>query len=75
MSSSTPADMVEVSYEEFFAVMNPLDVHPSLSHSDAYSVWELRDRTVVGRSYPGWKNPGDPKHYFLAKRFGSRSSQ
>lgn len=64
----TPAGMVAVSYDQFYAVINPLDVSPSVEHSPDYSVWELRNRTVVGRTYPGWKhsgNPNNPKRYYL----------
>jgi len=57
--------MREVTSDEFFAVMNPLDVHPSvrLPHR---TDWELRDRTVVGISLPGWKHEwNEPKRWFV----------
>lgn len=27
--------------------------------------WRTRNRTLVGKSYPGYKEPGDPKKYEL----------
>lgn len=58
--------MREVTKAEFFATVGQLDAHPNCSLSTEYSVWEIRGtRQVVGRSYPGWKNPGEPKRYFV----------
>lgn len=62
-----PHGMVRVTKKEFYAHMGPLDVHPSVMHSPDFTVWELRNRTVVGRSYPGWKNPGGPQFHWLVK--------
>lgn len=59
-----PDGMREVSKDEFYAAMGPLDVHPSVANPE-YTVWELRDRTVVGRSYPGWRRPCGERRYFL----------
>lgn len=60
----TPAGMRRVSKDEFYAFMGPQDVHPSTLNPQ-FTVWELRNREVIGRSYPGWKNPGEPKAYFI----------
>lgn len=57
--------MVIVTKDEFYAAIGPLDVHPSMLSPD-FDSWELRDRTVIGRSYPGWRNPGEPHVYMLA---------
>lgn len=74
MTPVIPAGMVEVTAAEFYAAMGPLDVHPSVLHSTEYSVWELRDRRVVGRSYPGWKNPDDQKAYMVATPYAPRKA-
>lgn len=60
------ADMVEVTHEEFFARVGPLDVHPR-NHETQRTHWETPERVVRGISFPGWKNPGDPKAYYLPK--------
>lgn len=65
MTRDVPDGMTVVSSDKFYAVINPLDVRPSVLHSPFFCVWELRDRTVVGRSWPGWKNPGEPASYAL----------
>lgn len=50
--------MVEVSKEEFFAMLGPLNVHPRCASPD-YTDWELQDgtRKMIGRSTPGWASP------------------
>lgn len=53
-----------VTKEEFFAAIGLTNVHPSHNHED-YTLWETPDRRVVGKSLPGWKNPGDPKVWML----------
>lgn len=58
------AGMREVTKDEFYAHVGPMDVTCNLDNP-TYTVWETRNRTVVGRSYPGWRNPGDQKSYWL----------
>ena len=58
-------DFKEVSHEAFFEAIGPLDVHPSVFYHKEKTIWELKNGTVVGISFPGWKNPGDEKKYFL----------
>lgn len=65
----TPGDVPEgmsaVTRKKFFEIVGPMDV--LLVNADArYTLWETRMRTPVGVTTPGWKNPGDPKAYFLA---------
>ena len=55
--------MREVTKAEFFAAMRR-DVHPNHGNPEV-TVWETRSRDVVGKSLPGWKNPGGPRRYFL----------
>jgi len=62
-----PADMVIVSRDEFFAYVNPRDIVLS-NHDPNHTTWETRSRVVVGRTYPGWKNPGGERTYLLTKR-------
>lgn len=65
-TDSIPAGMVEVSKEEFFAVMGPRDVHPRAKPDR--SVWETPNRTVLGHSMPGYLAPtGKPKRFFLVQ--------
>lgn len=56
---STPAGFKEVTKAEFFAVIGPQDVNPTVQNP-AFTTWETRSREVVGWSYPGWKNSGNP---------------
>lgn len=44
--------MKEVSREEFFATVGQMDVHPRTVDGSDYrtSVWETRNRVVVGKS-------------------------
>ena len=56
--------MREVTQDEFFARMNPMNVHPRPLVDR--SSWETPDRRVIGESLPGYRNPGDAKRYFLA---------
>jgi hypothetical protein len=61
--------MTVVSAEEFFALLkaDPRDIMPRHAYPD-YTTWEdQRTRQVVGRSLPGWRNPGEPKVYMLQK--------
>lgn len=59
--------MIEVTKEQFYARMGPLDVILNMNDPNV-TVWERRDRTKVGETKPGWKQSGDPrfpKQYFL----------
>ena len=56
--------MREVTMDEFYATVGPMNVHPRVEPE--YTIWETPNRTVVGRSLPGYRNPGDPKLYFVA---------
>jgi hypothetical protein len=59
--------MIIVSEEEFFAyVGGPRNVHPRAEEN--FSSWEIvSTRELVGRSTPGWKNPGGPRTYMLTE--------
>jgi hypothetical protein len=61
--------MREVTKTEFFNVVGPLDVHPSVQNPN-FTLWETRNRQVIGRTVPGWSNAyvngvETPKQYFL----------
>lgn len=60
-----PNEMVTVTKEEFFSYVGPRDIHPRSEPEK--TTWETRDRTVVGVSQPGWKNPGAPSVYMLTR--------
>ena len=64
MAIETPLGMRPVTQEAFYAFVGPRDIVSSVVNP-LFTVWETRNRTVVGRTYPGWKNPGDEKAYFL----------
>ncbi|RVT90743.1 hypothetical protein EOD42_23360 [Rhodovarius crocodyli] len=57
-----------VSKDEFFTTVGALNVHPR-SLETFRSTWEASNtRKVLGYSYPGWRNPGDTKAYFVCAR-------
>ncbi len=62
---SSAVGFVEVTEEQFFARVGPLNVHPR--PAPEASIWEMCDgsRAVIGRSEPGYKNHGAPKRYWL----------
>jgi hypothetical protein len=61
---SSGDNMREVSRAEFFASVGQMNVHPHNGEPQR-TLWKTPDHTVHGVSYPGWKNPGDPKRYFV----------
>ncbi len=62
-----PAGMREVTKDEFFAAIGPMDVHPRPMRT--HSEWiDQRTFREVGRSWPGYINPGDPAVYALTAR-------
>jgi hypothetical protein len=57
--------MREVTKDEFYKVIGPLNVHPS-TELEMTTLWRMKyTRLIVGVSLPGWKNPGDEAKYFL----------
>jgi hypothetical protein len=63
---------VEVTKEQFwsFVKTTDLNIHPYNGDRD-FATWKLvRDNdVVVGRSYPGWANPGDPERFLLRPQY------
>jgi hypothetical protein len=63
--------MNKTTYSLFFATINPLDVHPKVVVASFQgrwhtSIWELRDRTVIGRTETdSWDV--QPTRYYLAR--------
>lgn len=59
-------NMKEVTQEQFFEFLkeDPRDIIPHHDHPYV-TTWETPRRMVVGFSYPGWRNPGDPQKYML----------
>lgn len=55
-------DLKEVTREAFFARINTLNVHPRAEREASY--WEMPDRTLIGKSTPGYMCIG-PKAYYL----------
>jgi hypothetical protein len=58
--------MIEVSAEQFFAYVNPRNIHPITDHPER-TLWETERRELVGTTLPGWRNPGAPKVYMLTE--------
>lgn len=60
--------MRQVSKEQFYAAMGPLNVHPCPEERDR-TIWRLQDgggRRIVGISKPGYASPlGTPEEYML----------
>jgi hypothetical protein len=65
-SIPTPAGMALVTQGQFFAFLkqDPRDIMPRNIQPHETS-WQTPQQTEVGRSYPGWKNPGDEEAWFL----------
>lgn len=61
---TTETNLREVTQREFFAYVGPRDIVCSHIHPDR-TLWETRDRRLVGVSYPGWKNPGGAERWLL----------
>lgn len=64
--------MIEVTKEQFYrAIGGPENIHPRSERE--FTVWEvLHSRHVVGRSEPGYLEPGRQKRYWLARDFAAR---
>ena len=60
--------LIETTEEEFFTfVGGPLNIHPNHGLPDVTLWKEVGTRKLIGCSYPGWKNPGEPKRWFLTE--------
>lgn len=67
--SAPYSGFVQVTKDAFFAFLkrDPRDIMPS-QRDPHVTTWETRNREVVGRTLPGWKDGGDPntvKTYML----------
>jgi len=62
-----PPSFVQVTHEQFYAALyaDQRDIMPTVENSPSYSDWVVRGGGLWGRSFPGWKNPGDAKAYFI----------
>ncbi len=58
--------MIEVTKEQFYKIMGPLDVHPRVERDTTY--WELRNRQLVGKTR-GYMSEG-PETYNVLKALG-----
>lgn len=61
-----PPGMRRVTQDEFFAALraDKRDIMPSHQHP-LFTTWETTSRQVWGWSYPGWKNAGEPKIWWI----------
>ena len=60
-----PKGMVVVTEEAFFARVGAGNIHPSFDGKYATDWLEANSRRRVGRSLPGYVNPGEPKVWML----------
>lgn len=63
-----PPGFSQVPQEQFYATLyaDPRDIMPTVENSDSFSDWQVaKGGELWGRSFPGWKNPGDAKAYFI----------
>jgi hypothetical protein len=65
-------ELREVTRDEFFARINPLNVHPRPEREATF--WELPNRTTIGKTTPGYLCVGR-RAYFLALREPSDAAQ
>jgi hypothetical protein len=68
--SPIPDGMTEVTCDEFHAWLSSdkRDIMPSVSRPDV-TLWQTREQSVVGVSYPGWRNPSAPKKHALLNSY------
>lgn len=62
-----PAGMVQVTKEKFFAALyaDRRDIMPT-HENDSFTNWNVvHGGQAWGRSFPGWKNPGDAEAHFI----------
>ena len=66
MSNPTvPQGFRTVPREEFFRLLyaDKRNIMPSVRHPD-YTTWETSARGVIGWTFPGWKDPGNPNKLY-----------
>jgi hypothetical protein len=62
--------MREVTKDEFFAKIGPMNVH--LRSEREETIWETPQREIIGRSTPGYVDTGIvPKRWFLAGHYAA----
>ena len=69
-ADTIPDGMVEVTRDQFFATVGTMNVHPSNAHEE-FTAWETPFREELGRSWPGWRNPGAPKRWAISEVLAS----
>ena len=57
--------LIVVSRDDFYSYINPRDI--VLSSFPERTDWRTRSYTLVGRSIPGYLDPGKPETYMLTK--------
>lgn len=60
--------MARVSKAEFFAAIGPMNVHPRAERME--TIWETPQRTVIGRSTPGYLREGEVAFFLSANGEG-----
>jgi hypothetical protein len=54
-------NLVEVTREQFFAIVNPMNVHPRSEKEASY--WEMPDRRLIGKTTPGYMCKGHQAYF------------
>ena len=70
MNNDIPQGWQEVTEQQFYAALKAdrRDIMPSVKYPFV-TIWAPQHgHGEFGRSWPGWKNPGDPEKYALAPR-------
>lgn len=57
--------LTEVTQGQFFEAIANCSRDIVTSPQEHHCEWRTRDRILVGKTYPGYKEPGDPKKYTL----------
>lgn len=58
--------MREVSRDQFFATVGPMNVHPRAEKDASY--WETPSRQLVGRTEPGYLCQGATRYFLQAEQ-------
>lgn len=57
--------LTEVTQEQFIVAIANCSRDIISSPHEHHGEWRTRDRILVGKTYPGYKEPGAPKKYTL----------
>lgn len=58
------SNFIEVTENKFWEHIGPRDIVLDMSRPECV-VWKMRYGSTVGKSVPGWRNPGDKESFYL----------